>query len=564
MYRIYIMSTITGSGTLSYASGTFSYTGSITGGTIVFPITITNTSALTVTFGTDLTLTTNQEYFIINGDDVTIEGNNKTVTITTAGNDYIGLVKNGDSSTDGKLRCNIQNIAVVNNEANNISACIAQDYFGKVTSGTSTSSITNCTATTSYGTDSYQGAIAGEYNYASITNCYAIVGGNISGGGGIAGNLNGGQISSCYVNQGYSPGSAPSNIFVGSNRGSGSVSNCDSGGTARWTAPGAGYLSPSSAWRSYEANTPFLLKEFNEAVTSSGTVSTASGIVGLTTYGTTLENGTVTSTQGGTWTWSNTGIGYSGLSPASYPLDIYAFNLLSDLYGTSTNFFVNDNEILFAYNDSVATSANTIVPYEYSRTVNVVSITYAANVVCFLEGTEILTARGYVKIEELNKTDQVFTCKSGFQKIYKVGREKMTNVGVEDRIKNQLYVFEKEEFKLTKDLILTGCHSILVDSLTEKEREETKRILLDIRVTEGKYRLPACLEKRTKVYPKGKYMIYQIALENPNELWNYGIYANGLLVETCCKYTMDRTFRRNSSIKNVESVDLRKMSFALG
>jgi hypothetical protein len=530
-----------------------------------------------VTFGTDLTLATDQEYFIINGDDVTIEGNNKTVTITTPGNNYIGLVKNGDSSTVGKLRCNIQNIAVVNNEMDNISACIAQDYFGKVGSGTSTSSITNCSATTSQGTNSCQGAIAGQYNYAAITNCYAIVGGDIFGslggggiagfsngaaitncyaivggdifGGGIAGDSNNGQISFCYV----SGSNASSSNIVGSGT-AGTGCATDTGGN--WTPQGRGYLSPSSAWRSYQASTPYVLEAFKEQVTSSGTVSSASGSLALTTYGATLANGTVTSTQGGTWTWSNTGIGYSGLSPASYPLYIYAFNLLSDLYGT-TNFFTNNAQILTAYNSGAA-SANTIVPYEYSTTLNV-SITYAANVICFLEGTEILTARGYVKIEELSKRDQVFTCKSGFQKIYKVGREKMTNVGIEERIKDQLYVCEKDRFNLTKDLILTGCHSILVNSLTEEEKEESKRILGQVCVTEGKYRLPACRDKRTKVYPKGKYRIYHIALEHENDLCNYGIYANGLLVESCGKYTMDRIFC--NEIKNVESVDLRKMCF---
>ena len=55
-------------------------------------------------------------------------------------------------------------------------------------------------------------------------------------------------------------------------------------------------------------------------------------------------------------------------------------------------------------------------------------------------------------------------------------------------------------------------------------------------------------------------MIYHIALEHENDLCNYGIYANGLVVESCDKYMMDRTF--GNEVKNVASVDLRKICFA--
>jgi hypothetical protein len=61
-------------------------------------------------------------------------------------------------------------------------------------------------------------------------------------------------------------------------------------------------------------------------------------------------------------------------------------------------------------------------------------------------------------------------------------------------------------------------------------------LLGDIYVTEKKYRLPACVDERASVYEvPGDYTIYHIALENDNYYWNYGIYANGLLVESCSK-----------------------------
>ena len=52
-------------------------------------------------------------------------------------------------------------------------------------------------------------------------------------------------------------------------------------------------------------------------------------------------------------------------------------------------------------------------------------------------------------------------------------------------------------------------------------------------VTEKHYRLPACADERASVYEEsGNYTIYHIALDNEDYYMNYGVYANGLLVET--------------------------------
>ena len=75
-----------------------------------------------------------------------------------------------------------------------------------------------------------------------------------------------------------------------------------------------------------------------------------------------------------------------------------------------------------------------------------------------------------------------------------------------------------------------------VDEFIENQREETGEVLGRIFVTNNKYRLPACVDKRCSVYEKeGKYTIYHVALENENYYMNYGIYANGLLVESCSR-----------------------------
>jgi hypothetical protein len=72
---------------------------------------------------------------------------------------------------------------------------------------------------------------------------------------------------------------------------------------------------------------------------------------------------------------------------------------------------------------------------------------------------------------------------------------------------------------------------------TEEEKERS--IQADggnVYITDNYYRLPACADLRTRVYEReGDYTIYHLALENPDYYQNYGIYANGLLVESCSK-----------------------------
>jgi hypothetical protein len=158
-------------------------------------------------------------------------------------------------------------------------------------------------------------------------------------------------------------------------------------------------------------------------------------------------------------------------------------------------------------------------------------------VVCFGEDTEILTNNGYVKIKDLRKGDLVETTYNDYVPINMIGISQIYNSGNNERIKDRLYKYTSNEYsQITKDLILTGCHSILVDEITDQEKEGIITILKKLYVTNRKYRLPACVDSKSKPYEKkGRFNIYHIALENDNYYENYGIYANGLLVESCSK-----------------------------
>ena len=131
----------------------------------------------------------------------------------------------------------------------------------------------------------------------------------------------------------------------------------------------------------------------------------------------------------------------------------------------------------------------------------------------------------------------VKTFKNEYKKIEIIGEAEMQHTINKDRIKDQLYKLSSENYpSIFEDLILTGCHSVLISEFKDGEKEKTIEILGRIFITDGYYRLPACANKNAIQYEKeGIYKIYHIALENDNIYTNYGIYANGLLVESCSK-----------------------------
>jgi hypothetical protein len=173
---------------------------------------------------------------------------------------------------------------------------------------------------------------------------------------------------------------------------------------------------------------------------------------------------------------------------------------------------------------------------------------YKPDYPCFLEGTGILCLVDgkdvYVPIEQMKQGMLVKTEQDGYKKLELIGHTSMMNPGTDERIENRLYKCSPSNYAdLTEDLFITGCHSVLVNSLTAEEREGTVASLGKIFITGKKYRLMACLDKRAEPWNSyGKYNIWHIALENENIYSNYGIFANGLLVETCnIHYLRDRT-----------------------
>jgi hypothetical protein len=184
--------------------------------------------------------------------------------------------------------------------------------------------------------------------------------------------------------------------------------------------------------------------------------------------------------------------------------------------------------IVYNVNDTLAGNGDTDVYYLYP------------SAPCFLEGSTILCqvdgVEKYVPVEELKNGTLVKTSLNGYKPVVLIGQGMIENSGDNERTENRLYKCSTDKYpQLTDDLYITGCHSILEFSITQKQKEDTIKLLGKMFVTDNKYRLMACVDERAEPWnSKGIYTIWHFALEHNDEKLNYGVYANGgLLVETC-------------------------------
>jgi hypothetical protein len=159
---------------------------------------------------------------------------------------------------------------------------------------------------------------------------------------------------------------------------------------------------------------------------------------------------------------------------------------------------------------------------------------------CFLEGTQILCEIGgedaYTPIEYITPGTLVKTSLNGSKPVKLIGKGTIHNPGNNERTQDRLYKCSPANYpELSNDLYITGCHSILVDELSDDQRKATTDQVGRVFVTDKKYRLMACIDERAEPWvSEGTYTIWHLALDNEDERMNYGVYVNGgLLVETC-------------------------------
>jgi hypothetical protein len=62
---------------------------------------------------------------------------------------------------------------------------------------------------------------------------------------------------------------------------------------------------------------------------------------------------------------------------------------------------------------------------------------------------------------------------NGYVAIDMIGYREIENVICEERIKDKLYLCKQSEYpELFEDLVITGCHAILVDEFKNSEERE--------------------------------------------------------------------------------------------
>ena len=162
------------------------------------------------------------------------------------------------------------------------------------------------------------------------------------------------------------------------------------------------------------------------------------------------------------------------------------------------------------------------------------------NAICFLKGTKILSLtrdfkEEYIEIEKIHPGMRVKTLNNSYVKVKVIGKMMFENPDHSNRCLKRLYRLPKRNYpELKEDLIITGNHSILVDTLSKEEEKMTLDLCKRIYVTTNKYRLMAHIDQRAEPYVNpGFHEVWHLALENENYICNYGVYANGLPAETC-------------------------------
>jgi len=164
--------------------------------------------------------------------------------------------------------------------------------------------------------------------------------------------------------------------------------------------------------------------------------------------------------------------------------------------------------------------------------------------VCFLKGTKILCADGeYRAIETLEKGMMIKTHLHGDIELEMLACIDIHHSKSTEDKRDQLFVYKKEKNPcLTEDLVLTGGHSALVDCLKEVQVKQLIPMMGQIYMTDDKFRLLACLDERADVYDKDESdeVIYHLCLKHENPEMNYGVWANGMLMETCQKVCMEK------------------------
>lgn len=180
--------------------------------------------------------------------------------------------------------------------------------------------------------------------------------------------------------------------------------------------------------------------------------------------------------------------------------------------------------------------------------------------VCFNKGTKILCWKDekeqYIAVEDLRNGTLVKTLDHGYKPIEMI-KYSVSTLG--RKVDMGMYKMKKEA-NMIDDLEMTGCHAVLVDEDEEylgdlHEQEMIFKTPLDKQPIDGKLRLRSMFCSKFEKMPVDEYTVYSFALDK--EQYQYGIWANGALVETTSHKMLNIMCGRNPNIKEVLSEEER-------
>ena len=203
-----------------------------------------------------------------------------------------------------------------------------------------------------------------------------------------------------------------------------------------------------------------------------------------------------------------------------------------------------DTKTLIYDGPDIFPSSLPIGSYYSSITVNFNTNTFDATtaiqpIPCFNHNTKILclnkfSKEEYIPIQDLRKGDFVKTYLHGYKRIDMIGMDTMINNP--DNWQECMFKMEKtEENGLSEDLIVTGWHSVLVNRLTPEQEDKHNELDFIYHIDNKCLLLASVSEDFQKLENRDEYTYYNLTLESTSENKRYGIYANGILVETPSK-----------------------------
>jgi hypothetical protein len=299
--------------------------------------------------------------------------------------------------------------------------------------------------------------------------------------------------------------------------GNGNWTDISANAVLRGTPTNINTNNPASNWTSVSTNTPYVLSSFNKTLYMPE-------IVAINTDNYTTNKGTIQPN--------------------------YIYSIINSNNSSITSVTINPQNGILTF-DNIPQSPLPIITnviaskYDsqnklYNYNINSFKI---SNSICFKENSKILclidNEEIYVKVQDLRPNMLVKTYMEGYVPIDTVGWfefvNDITNKKSNKRNPDGLYELTKEYYpELIDNLIMTGRHSILVDNINQEDLYKTYKKRL-IRLHD-KYKVSCISNKNANPYNEtGVFKIWCFCLASEDNTKNFGIYANGLLVESTNK-----------------------------